>query len=475
MIQITSLRPRLGMLPTACLILSATVLSAASPAGALQGDPPGPSSPAPPAILEPATVPLDARIDGSKVTTVGDPSLPRFVAPPLPAVLRIAEREAEIAMSPESVAAARAALDRGLDYLIARQGADGSWMRGSAVTPTDQSPREGAASVAVSALAVKAIAQAPTSPARRDALDRALRFVTASLAAGGGFDGLAAGGIGNYVASAVVMGLATAGRTEHADRLAEGVMWLQEQQWDQREGVAPAQDWFGGAGYGRHGRPDLSNTQLMLDALHDAGVSTEDPAVQRALVFVSRTQNLKATNPASWAQAGSGDGGFVYTPANGGESFASEAAGEGRYGEIQPEGVPRSLRSYGSMTYAGFKSLLYAGLTADDPRVRAAFDWIRRHWTFDENPGLGQQGRYYYLHAMARALLAAQQAEIETADGVKRNWREELVAALAALQRDDGSWINEADRWEEGRPELVTVYALLALEEALKPAMTLGD
>ncbi|MGA1399884.1 MAG: hypothetical protein ACO38P_05810, partial [Phycisphaerales bacterium] len=183
----------------------------------------------------------------------------------------------------------------------------------------------------------------------------------------------------------------------------------------------------------------------------------------------------KASNPAAWAQNGGGDGGFVYSPANGGESFASEAAGEGRYGEIRPEGAPRSLRSYGSMTYAGFKSLLYAGLTSDDPRVRAAFEWIRKHWTFDENPGLGLQGHYYYLHAMARALLAAQQPEIETADGVKRNWREELVAALASRQRDDGSWLNEADRWEEGRPELVTVYAVLALEEALKPAMSIGD
>lgn len=426
-------------------------------------------------LLEAPNKALDPRVDASKITSLGDPTLPRFVAPPMPPVFRIAADDAEIAMSAESIATARAALDRGLASLLASQGSDGSWMRGTAVTPTDQSPREGAASVAVSAMAVKALAQAPATPERRAALDRALRFVTGSLEAGGGFDGLAAGGIGNYVASAVVMGLATAGRTEHADRLAEGVAWLREQQWDQSEGVAPSQDWFGGAGYGRSGRPDLSNTQMMLDALQEAGVSPDDPAIQRALVFVSRTQNLPATNPAPWAQAGSGDGGFVYTPANGGESFASESAGEGRYGEIRPEGTPRSLRSYGSMTYAGFKSMLYAGLTAEDPRVRAAFEWIRRHWTFDENPGLGGQGHYYYLHAMARALLAAQQPEIETADGVKRNWREELVAALASRQRDDGSWINDADRWEEGRPELVTVYAVLALEEALKPAMTLGD
>jgi squalene-hopene/tetraprenyl-beta-curcumene cyclase len=44
-----------------------------------------------------------------------------------------------------------------------------------------------------------------------------------------------------------------------------------------------------------------------------------------------------------------------------------------------------------------------------------------------------------------------------------------MTDALLASQRADGSWINSADRWQEGQPDLVTVYALLALEEVLKP------
>ena len=79
---------------------------------------------------------------------------------------------------------------------------------------------------------------------------------------------------------------------------------------------------------------------MMLDALYDAGVCPDEPTVQRALVFLSRTQNLKETNPADWAQAGSNDGGFVYSPANGGESMASQAAGEGRHGETMPAARP---------------------------------------------------------------------------------------------------------------------------------------
>jgi squalene-hopene/tetraprenyl-beta-curcumene cyclase len=285
---------------------------------------------------------------------------------------------------------------------------------------------------------------------------------------GGGLQAAADGGVGTYVASAIVMGLASTGEHAYAELVDESVRWLATNQWDQGEGVGPDADWFGGAGYGRGKRPDLSNTQMMLDALHDAGTSRDDPAVQRALAFVQRTQNVPS-NPAPWAKTGAGDGGFIYSPANGGESFASENAGEGRYGELRPEGSPRSLRSYGSMTYAGFKSLLYAGLSQDDPRVRAAFGWIRKHFTFDENPGLGLQGHYYYLHAMARALQAARQETIETEDGAKRRWREELIAALVKRQREDGAWANSAERWEESRPELVTVYAVLALEEALKP------
>ena len=218
----------------------------------------------------------------------------------------------------------------------------------------------------------------------------------------------------------------------------------------------------------KHGRPDLSNTQLMLDAMYDSHMSPDEPAFQRAVAFLSRAQNLKATNPSAWA---GDDGGFIYTPANGGESMASQYAKEGRYGEHIPEGEFRSLRSYGSMTYAGFKSLLYAGLSQGDVRVRAAFDWIRRHWTFDENPGVGRQGLYYYYHAMARALAVAQQETIVDTNGVAHEWRVELIDAITSRQREDGTWRNDVDRWLESEPELATAFAVLALEEALKPGL----
>lgn len=428
------------------------------------------SPPTPSELAGHPSIPLDARVDPKQVTTLPLPPLPREVVQPLPAIRRIASSAEQVPISPESFAAARASIDAGLAYLRASQRPSGAWMERAVVQPTD-APRNASAAIAVTALGAKAFLQAaPDDPAAARALDLVIRAVRRD-----GYEGLAAGGIGTYVTSAVLSALATARDDRFEEELRGAIDWLRATQWDQSEGVAPEQDWFGGAGYGRGRRPDLSNTQMMLDALHDAGVSPDDPAVQKALAFVSRAQNLPATNAAAWAQSGSGDGGFVYSPANGGESFASEAAGEGRYGEKLPADRPRSLRSYGSMTYAGFKSLLYAGLSRDDPRVVAAYDWIRRHYTFDENPGLGREGHYYYLHAMARAMLASQQHHIEPIMGdgstERRNWREDLIAALVKRQRPDGSWVNDAERWEEGQPDLVTIYAVLALEEAIKPVL----
>lgn len=422
-------------------------------------------------IERPAARPLDSRIDGDRITRLTRPEVPQAVVAPTPPVHRIARERAQTDLSLEDWTVANEALSRGLRWLAANQSSRGAWMEGERVEATDQPPREAAATIAVTAMALKALAQAdPDSDSLRSAREQALMFVRSEMETRG-FDGIDSTGLGNYVISAVTMGLAAVGSDSdpgNLTTLASAVDHLSDGQWDQEEGIGPERDWFGGAGYGRHGRPDLSNTQMMLDALYDAGVSPDSPAVQKALVFLSRSQNLKATNPAEWAQEGSDDGGFVYTPANGGESFGSQTAGEGRYGETMPEGAARSLRSYGSMTYAGFKSLLFAGLDAGDPRVEAALGWIRDHWTFEENPGLGQQGLYYYLHAMARALRASGIDTIRTSDGVEHDWRAELIASVVQRQEKSGAWRNDVDRWEEAKRPLATAYAVLILEEALK-------
>ena len=101
--------------------------------------------------------------------------------------------------------------------------------------------------------------------------------------------------------------------------------------------------------------------------------------------------------------------------------------------------------------------------------MEAALGWIRNHWSFDENPGVGQQGLYYYLHAMARALRASGIDTITTPDGVEHDWRSEMITALVSRQETGGSWRNPVDRWEESKRPLATAYSVLAIEECLKP------
>ena len=172
--------------------------------------------------------------------------------------------------------------------------------------------------------------------------------------------------------------------------------------------------------------------------------------MQKALTFVSRCQNLETEHNNTPFAARIDDGGFYYTPAAGGTSQAGVDANGG-------------LRSYASMTYAGLKSMIYAGVKKEDPRVKAALTWITKHYSLKDNPGMGKQGLYYYYHTFAKTLSVLEINELKDASGTSHNWRNELVETLAQQQKANGSWTNEADRWYEGDPNLVTAYGLLAL------------
>src|SRR5262249_9735633 len=128
------------------------------------------------------------------------------------------------------------------------------------------------------------------------------------------------------------------------------------------------------------------------------------------------------------------------------------------------------LRSLGAMTYAGLKSFLYAGISKDDPRVKAAVGWVREHYTLDENPGQGQSGLYYYYHTYAKAMTALGEETFEDAAGKKHPWRRELFEALKKRQRPDGSWTNDADKaFGENAPDLATAFAVLTLSYCKAP------
>lgn len=256
----------------------------------------------------------------------------------------------------------------------------------------------------------------------------------------------------NYETSLTILCLTEANKDGKYDEVIDKAeAFLKDLQWDEAEGHGPDSFSYGGGGYGGHARPDLSNTSFLMDALVAAGNGPEDEAIKKALVFVSRTQNLESKYNSTPFAAKVGDGGFYYTPAAGGNSQAGETEDGG-------------LRSYGSMTYAGLKSMIYAGVDQNDPRVKAAYDWIKQHFTLAENPGMGASGQFYYYHTFAKALDAMGISTLTDADGTTHDWRQELVDKLAELQQPNGSWLNtRSERWLEADPNLVTGYALLAL------------
>ncbi len=308
------------------------------------------------------------------------------------------------------------------------------------------SPKSGPA---ITALCITALVRTGT-PADSPMVTRAVAYLlTFQQSDGGIYQPESA--VANYETSIAILALHECNISgQYEEIIQKARQFLTVIQWDESEGNTFAEPEYGGAGYGRHERPDLSNTAFLIDALKGVGASSDDPAIQRALIFVSRSQNLEGVYDILDVANKNPDGGFFYTPANGGESQAGTT----------PTG---GLRSYGSMTYSGLRSMIYAGVSADDPRVVAAIEWLKQHYTFAENPGMGDAGLFYYFHTAAKALHVLGQDQIIGIDGKAHDWRKDLVGVLLSAQNENGSWVNNNSRWLEGDANLVTSYALLAL------------
>lgn len=363
--------------------------------------------------------------------------------------------EAAAALTDAQTQQARQLIDGGIAYLLANREEAGGWSIQGANRP------------ALTAMVLKVLVQGGAG-ADSPVIAKGLEVLVSYQQPDGGiYD--PAEGLGNYNTSLAVMALRAAGRGADDPALSRAVGYLRAQQivpgGQSPAGPTVGEDdpHVGGVSYGKTGRPDLSNLGMWMDAMHEAGVAGDDPAMQRALAFVGRLQNRSESNPMAWAQQGSNDGGFVYALSPDGSAPQSKAGDDA-------DGA--GVRSYGSMTYTGFKSMLYADVDRDDPRVRAAWEWIRTYWRMDSNPNMpaaqSLEGLYYYYHVLARALRAWGQDVVTDAAGGQHNWRAELLEALASRGAPDGSWCNQADRWHEGSPVLVTAYAVLALQEALR-------
>lgn len=341
------------------------------------------------------------------------------------------------------------AVAKGTDFLKTKQAENGSWSN-------EKYP-------ALTALAITSIMGDPN---RKEGAD-----IPASAAKGYDFllshrkpnGGIFNEGLGVYNTALSSVAFLAANDDKFRDAILGARRYLIAQQADYDVQGEMDNETDGGIGYGSDPtRADLSNTHFALEALYltkqryaDLGDdAANDLNWDAAIQFLNRSQNLPETNDLDYA---SGDaenrGGFVYSP------------GDSKAGEQQlPDGTV-ALRSYGSMSYAGLLSFIYADVDKDDPRVKAVKDWVTRHYTVEENPNMGAQGLYYYYHTMAKGLARAEIKELTLPDGKKVDWRNDLALKVMSLQNTDGSWDNdESNRWMEDDLTLATSYMILTLE-----------
>jgi squalene-hopene/tetraprenyl-beta-curcumene cyclase len=336
------------------------------------------------------------------------------------------------------------AIDRGLNYLKEQQKPEGYWSN--------------AEHPALTALPLIAFHREPTGKYRKgDAplQQKGYDFIRSTAQPDGG---IYTKGLSNYNTALCLTALLNTGVAKDEPLITQARSFIIAQQ---AKGMA-VESLDGGIGYGPTGvspkrqHPDLDNTLISIEALrayqaarpNSEEVGKTDLNWKAATEFLTRTQNLPATNPKGSTNPADA-GGFIYYP-----GFSNADPAEG----------PKALRSYGSMTYAGLLSFIFADLKKDDPRVVAALEWLSKNYSLEENPGMGRAGLYYYYHLMTKALIAAGVDELTLADGKKVAWAPAIAKKLLDLQQGDGSWANDTARWMEKDPVLVTSYCVIALE-----------
>ena len=270
---------------------------------------------------------------------------------------------------------------------------------------------------------------------------------------------LPAFGNDNYNTCVAVMALKALNDPKYGAALEKAKAYILSSQLDEKKGYSKEEHYqaYGGIGYGGSKRPDLSNTAFAIEALKELGMDEKSEEFKKALIFVKRCQDNPETNDVPMMKDGDGTGAFQYLPGD------TEACSE--MGMVKTRKGKEMPKPYGNMTYQGIKSLVYLGLSKDEPELQRAWNWIKNNYSVKEQPGgRGDEGYFYYIVAFAKAFTAAGVKELEVAGGRKVFWAEDLSSHVATLQGADGSFANKTPRWMENDSILSTSYALIALD-----------
>lgn len=354
------------------------------------------------------------------------------------------------------------------DWLVSQQDKSGAWCQ----TPK---PDMKVPSVAYTGLIVTAFADAPADIRKKyaEAVAKGCEFIVSKQGSDGSFgEGPSGAYLKTYTTAIALMALSLAAPDKYRDACGNARGYLKSNQ--VKEGVNR-----GGMGYGdeepvgpgqtKKTIANMSTTGFTAEGLKRAGLPEDDEFWKLVVEFVKRCQNNSETNTdkafvealAKKSMKVGDDGGLYYAP----DPEKGSKAGTVKIGDKD------ALKSYGSMTYEGIKTFIYAGLKKDSPEVKAAVDWVRKNWNVESHPGFPfdekernhLRGVFYYYAAMARAMDVLGENPFKTVDGKEHNWAAELGEQLLKVQRENKMWRNDNPAWFEGDAVLVTSYVLNAM------------
>ena len=340
-----------------------------------------------------------------------------------------ANAEPKAPLPADMIKVIKKSVDRGLKYLRSKQDADGSYSKHVGVTGT--------------------VLLAFGESHRKYRYDEgpfiglAADWVVKQAKPNGSISGA---NTPTYNTALAIMGLNAVDAERFKTVIENGQNFLVGFQTDEDRKYKKSDKFYGGIGYGGDERPDLSNLQYALEALRKTSYDPNSDVWAKAQTFVTRCQNRSESNDQEWA---TDDGGFVYAP---GQSFAG------------------GTRSYGAMSFAGLKSLILTRAKRDDPRVKAAWEWIRKNYSFTHHPGMDSTSYYYYIQTASEALTAYGEVNVPKEDGQSRHWTTDMAAQLMSLQKEDGSWSNPNKKYWEGNAVFMTGRAIIALNNVLRSA-----
>jgi len=346
------------------------------------------------------------------------------------------------------------------DWMVSQQDETGAWKSG----PADKAMP----SPAVTGLVVAALGGAPASlkAKYKPAVDKAVAYLISKVNADGSVgEGPTGTFIKTYATGCAMMGWASVERTDKVANAIRGAQAYMKQN-QLKEGKD-----MGGTGYGdespggRKGIANLSTTGFSSEGMHLSGLPQDDEYWKLVVKFVRKCQNNSEINndPEFVAELKAkglvvgNDGSLYYAPDVNQQKLPAKKVAD-----------KESIAGYGSMTYDGIKTYLYAGLKKDSPEVKSAMDWVRKNysvevhpgWPFDQTQRQHLRGLYHYYMVMSRALDAYGENPFETFDGKKHNWANEIAEQFVKQVKESKMWKNENPAWFEGDPILTTSYVL---------------